>query len=138
MTLDNVPGLFGGGNDPSKPQLVKANGFSLTESGNRIGIDGTISATPSSSDVDIRVDLLGIEVGTVAKLSCVEGDCTYEAASLDVEGIGEASLEGSFSFQNQTVSLDLEGRDHLQLRSDGQCVSYVAGGRSGKFCNMMQ
>jgi hypothetical protein len=136
MTLENVPSLFGGGNDPSKPQLMEASDFRLTDENGPLGIDGKISATASTSNIDIHVDVLDIDVGTVAKYSCVEGVCTYEAATLDIEGIGQATLEGSFSFQNNTISLDLEGRDHLQLRSDGECLTYVAGSRSGKFCNM--
>lgn len=134
MILENVPGLFGG-NDPTRPQLVQANSFVVGESLGRIEIDGTITATSTSTEADIRVELLGMTVATSAKFGCVDGLCTYQGASLDIEGIGDATLEGSFSFQDNTISVDLQGRDHLQLRSEGECVAYVAGGRSGAFCN---
>jgi hypothetical protein len=136
--LENIPGLFDPTSaDPSKPQRIEARGLVLSGGeGGAIKVDGTISGDASSMIVDLDFELLGINVHSDTSILCPGGACEYEHATIDVGGLGSATVEGTFSFDSSgDIALLVNGADTLSIANEGECLAVAVGSREKTFCN---
>ncbi len=136
MYLENVPSILDGQSDPTKPSIIEANDFVMSGGeGGDIRFDGTMTIHGTSFEVSLDSEVFGIAVQTEAKMACPEGVCTYESASIDVDGLGSATVKGSFSFASGDVDLQVIGKDTLTIATDGNCVAWSVGSRGARQCN---
>jgi hypothetical protein len=134
--LTNVPGLLSS-NDASQPakaefdQLVLAN-----PDGTSIRFDGTVSWTATSTQVALEGDFAGLAARTDATIACTAGACSYSDATIAVDGVGSATVTGTWSTDLTSVALDVRGKDEMTISAANKCLSYAVNGASfGQICN---
>lgn len=145
ITGKNVPALFGGGNDPSKPIEITFDNYKMASAGgaNTIILDGTIIARPDRSmTASLSTDLNGMTVVTDATWRPSGASTTADAGSIiELVGLGAAAIEGTWNADEDAPAgaIRLRGADVLAAdfsRMANGCVPLtVDGGAAGELCD---
>jgi hypothetical protein len=145
VVAKNLPGFLGGGNDPSKPAVVTFEDFHLDDSSddNEDWIfDGTLTLNPDASmTADLHTTMLGIEAWCDATWNRTADRSTARAGSaIELEGLGRATIEGSWNMDSDAPAgtLELHGADVLRANfgaTANDCVPLtIDGAPAGQFC----
>lgn len=148
LVMQNVPGLLGGGtdHDPDAPQVLTFEDFSVVDADGPLFLDGTTRTDPATRTTtsDLTIDVGGIWSRSKLTLTTgTDGRTTAAAGSLiDVEGLGEASVSGTWSLAKSAPSgqLTLTGEQVLVFEiadaaTDTDCIPYtIEGGDAGELC----
>jgi hypothetical protein len=149
ITAQNVPGFFGGPEtDPSKPQIVTFDGFSIDDTSDEnedFSFDGkvTVEVGGQALVVDLKATLNGIEAETDATFRS-NADQTMTSADdgsvISGAGLGEADIKGAWNMSTESPlgALELHGDDVLKAEfgnvANG-CVPLTIGGEKvGELC----
>lgn len=146
LIATNVPSFLGGGNDPTKASSVEAEGY--VEHGatpaESVRLDGLVVVQPDQSmTIALTAQLSGISVVTDATFEAAANEQMTAAAgsSIEVDGLGSASIHGTWSMTSETPSgaLELRGADALRAdfdrTVDGCTPLTVDGKAAGQICN---
>jgi len=137
IVFENVQPIFGTGSyDPSKPTVIRFDDYSTTDEGGTYAYDGTLRIEPSGAQMLDLVTTLGDLTAYVhTTLTCVDqGECTASDDSwIDVDGIGAATLSGTWHFDvaAPSGSVILTGAEELVVDLDNateQCIPYSIDG----------
>jgi hypothetical protein len=139
LVFSNVKPIFGGGDfDPSKPSTMSFDGFEIQDEGGTFTYDGTITIEPSGKQiVDLTASFDGITAHSKLERTCTaEGACTTAAGAwIDVDGVGAAGVEGTWTLAGQTHagSMTLRGAQVLDVdlgaaTSNDDCIPYAIDG----------
>jgi hypothetical protein len=149
FTGKNVPSLFGGGNDPTRPVELAFDGWStrLTDDSSAANddwaFDGTLTMHPDRRMVaDLAVTLGGMQTRTRATWR-PSGELTTADAGSTVEltGFGSAELAGSWRVSNDAPAgaIELHAADVLRVdlaaTVDGCAPMTVDGAPAGQLCD---
>ena len=133
-TFSNLPDLSGKGNDPTKPSHLAFDGLTTTDATGTLRVDGAIDISDSGATAALDMEVGGIATRDDLSFTC-SGPCTFASgATVETDGIGVASVAGSFSTQSPiSIDVTMRGADELDLTSDGNCIVY-SGAASGRIC----
>jgi hypothetical protein len=144
VVLDNLPGLGGGIFNPSASSRIEFNAFTTTHSnGDPMRFDGLVTfsagVTGGSTEASLDVTLSAIRVHEDISFSCGILDCGLDSASIDVDGVGSADLDGSFGSRGfDNLDITASGVDTLHLLAiagNSSCVQYLINGElAGQVC----
>jgi hypothetical protein len=147
VVAKNVPGFVAGSYDPSKPSVVTFEDFHMDDSSDDnedFIFDGTATLHPDASmTADLHVTMMGIEVWSDATWNrTVNRSTARDGSAIELEGLGRATIEGSWNMDSDAPAgaLELHGADVLRANFDAvvnDCVPFtIDAAPAGQFCSM--
>nr|HEX4316978.1 hypothetical protein [Kofleriaceae bacterium] len=137
--LVDVPPLLSGSGAAPTTFSMDFDQLASTGSDGVLSFDGTVDGNAGVLTADLDDTLLGIGAHVDMSLSCgsASGQCTVgDGASIDVDGIGAATVTGSWAGDQSTMAVTVTGAETMTLSAANGCVVYaIDGGASGRFCN---
>jgi hypothetical protein len=146
IVFSNVPALFGGDYDPTKPTSMRFERYAMSSlpgpDEDTYYYDGTLVRDPDGKHtINLTAIIGGIEAQTELELDCDELCTATEGSWVRVRDLGTAGIEGSWSLSAQSPSgnLILDGAQMLVADftdATQQCIPYsIDGVEQPALCN---